>query len=436
MLDRSRWFLAFSIVFMLLGFSSFVLAGIFYGMRLESSRQLSRTVVNASVSTPPNDGLSGNPTLPQLDEVRGMWVWEDAIILDLTEQDLLLRFAASKQINRLYLHAFSLLREEPDTLRQFVGLANGHGIQVVFLAGAAEWGDASNHFIPEAFLRDTLAFNESSLLEQQPIGVLFDIDPYTLGDWSPTDYLNLIDKLTQQTEQAGLSIFVAIPFWFDIPDLQLEKKGETAPLGHHILSMADQIIIKDFRDFANGDDGMIQNVEGEFSFAETINASILIGVETVCDEAEPPKVTFCEEGDVALNRELSNVKVEYGESSSFGGFIIHDYSAYRDLIAYPCPEDTSFVIVEPPPNLITSERFISIYGCGGTPDIPVEIYVDTKEAFLQDQFAIPEPNGRWSVDNIILAGVPLPYTHTIYAVTEFQGSSLQSNEVDVIKVSP
>jgi hypothetical protein len=375
----------------------------------------------------------------EIRDTRGMWVWDENVVLDATAQDDLFAFVSDKKVTNLYIDVLSLLRENPEALRQFIGRANQQeGVRVELLAGAPHWAKAENHFIPIALLREAIAFAQSSPLEQRPVGFQFDIEPYVIEeDWPVDEYLTLLEKLMLEAQGTNLNISVAIPFWFDIEPLQRVHNGQDLPLSHHVLSIVDQVVIMDYRDFAEKEDGIIANAATEMAFAATLGKPVIIGVETQCnlDEDEPPKVTFCEEGEMALNWELDKVRAAYRESASWGGIAIHRYTSYREIISYPCVEDNNFTIVGPPDGYHTSNRFISVQGCGGTPNEPVHIYVEVADGpHLQDKKPTPGPDGRWQVDRVILGGIPLPFEHGIYAVTKSKdGLEIRSDTITVVK---
>ena len=416
----SRFYLFFLIVGILFIGGSIFSAGIYVGLNWEGPAPFSTPLIAER----------------NINNIRGMWVWDFEQLSDPTQQEALLTFAAEKEINVLYIDVYSVLLESPDELRGFISQAKARGIDVEFLAGEPEWGLPANHFIPKGFLRDTLAFIESSTPEQRPIGIQFDITPYILDEWDPEAYLTLISELTRSAKREGLPISVTIPFWFDIDEYILEHNGVSQHLSTHIFGMADVVVIKDYRDFAIGDGGILFSIASEIEDAQQTGTKFIVGIETLCgDPGEPSLVTFCEEGEVVLNRELKIVQDELASHSSFAGVAVHQYQSYRELIPFNCPNGNRFEIVEPTQGFQTADRFMSVYGCGGIVDRPINIYVDTEEPFLQNSLITIESDGRWSADEIILAGQPLPYTHTIYAEMTINDTVRRSNEVDVIKVS-
>ncbi len=374
-------------------------------------------------------------------DTRALWVWNQETIIDETAREELFAFARSKQINTLFIFAFSLIRDNPEALRQFIDQAGKRRFWVEFVAGEPDWARKVNHYIPRSFVRDSLDFAKTLPENHQFTGLVFDIEFYTENPpdtWPIHEYVDLIQELADRTEGSELTLTLATPFWFDIADLQQTYQGREQFLSDLLIDTADRVVIMDYRDFAAGGDGLIMNVDREMAYAATIGKPIIIGVETQCNLPDPPKVTFCEEGELILDRELAKVEAAYHEQPSWGGIAIHYYDSYRQLIPFACPDDGSFTIVDPPDNYHTTERLITVRGCGGWEDHPVQIYVDTEMPFLQDHSPIPGPDGRWVAEDITLGALTLPYTHTIFAVTnqlepDGRATEIRSNEIAVIK---
>ena len=446
-MNRSKWFLIFSAITAVTGLGFLITTGILIGLRLNESA-ISINVTQAPTPTEPTSLTVKQMATPVphvkealLTEAYGMWVLDQEIILDISEQDQLFDFAKKKQITALYIEGFSLLRENPEALRLFIERASQHSLQVELFAGEPNWAQSENHFIPLAFLRDTIAFASASPPEQRPVGVQFFIRPYLLGDdWPPSEYstyLALLESIVHEAQDSQIVVSIVIPFWFDIEELVLVHNDQERPLSHHIISIADRVIILNYRDFAEGHDGMILNAEAEMGFAATLNKSVINAVETQCNQLDPSKVTFCEEGETALNRELNKVKAAF-DGQSWGGIAINHYLSYRNLIPFACPDGDKFAIAEPPDGYQTSDRFITVQGCGGIPGQSVEVIVELDDGpHLQDNKGIPKADGRWEVDQIVLGGTPLPLDHNIYAVMkDGNGQEFRSDTVRITKENP
>lgn len=390
-----------------------------------------------TLNTIPVD-LPTKPAPKTIEVVRSLWIRNQDVILDQDKHDNLFAFASDKGITTFAIDAYSLLREEPTALRDFIIQAGQHNFDIEFVVGEPEWARDENHFLPHSFLQDTIAFSKNLLPEQKPIGVQFDIRPYLLGEnWPMGEYLKLLDELSQSSQGTDILVTAAIPFWYDIEELQFDYKGQSLLLSDHIAEIVDRVFILNFRDFADGADGLVENVATEMAYSAALGKPVIIGVETDCDQLDPPKVTFCEEGEVILDRELEKLEEVYGDSPSWGGISIHNYTAYRELIAFPCSEDGIFSIADPRDGYRTTERFITVYGCGGVTEQPVQVYVDLDDGpHLQDAIAMPESDGRWQTERVVLGGEPLPAEHRIYAVTKnTDGTDLRTDMVVITKTS-
>ena len=55
-----------------------------------------------------------------------------------------------------------------------------------------------------------------------------------------------------------------------------------------------------------------------------------IWVETICG-LSPTSITFCEEGNAALDAALTTVQSTYGTSAGFAGVAVHHYGSYTQL---------------------------------------------------------------------------------------------------------
>ena len=94
-----------------------------------------------------------------------------------------------------------------------------------------------------------------------------------------------------------------------------------------------------FRDTARGDDGLIFHAQNEIDFGNSIGKKVVIAVETndVADEFNPEKVTFFEEGEKHMERQLSITAREFRRDASFDGFAIQDFVGYVALSGADVP---------------------------------------------------------------------------------------------------
>ncbi|MBN2389645.1 MAG: hypothetical protein JXR84_02900 [Anaerolineae bacterium] len=266
---------------------------------------------------------------------RGLWVWNTDIVDNAGAQDDFFTFARFKDIDGAYLYAYSLLASNPDGLGDFIQRAAGAGISVELLAGDPSWALSTTHSIALGFVQQAITFTQSMTESSKPVGIHLDIEPYLLPEWNTdqsgtiSQYLDVLGQSKQELMGSGtaLSLTVDIPFWYDT--ITATYQNETKPLNQHVQDIVDRVALMDYRDFAEGADGLIVHAENEMEYAQSITKALVIGVET--NDLDPEKITFFEEGEAVMESELALVAQYYQTNSAFYGFAIHDYVGYRRL---------------------------------------------------------------------------------------------------------
>jgi hypothetical protein len=269
---------------------------------------------------------------------RGLWIWQTDIILDSDAQQAFLTFAQHQGIRDAYLNGYDLLPDRASELENFIIEADMIDIEVELLSGEPHWALTSNHALALDFAQRAITFTQAITGEARPAGLHLDVEPYLLSQWQTdqantiTQYLNLLSEVKQKLTafNSGLRLTVDIPFWFDTITATYQSK--TKPLHQHVQDIADRVVIMDYRDVAEGADGIIIHAQNEIDYGESITKEVIIGVETNDAAPEPEKVTFFEEGEAVMEQELALVAQHYQSSPAFGGFAIHDYSGYRTLV--------------------------------------------------------------------------------------------------------
>ncbi len=85
-----------------------------------------------------------------------------------------------------------------------------------------------------------------------------------------------------------------------------------------------------YRDFAEGRDSITYHTEHEVEYANEIGAKAVIGVET--QYLEPyEKVSFFEEGEAYMNKQLQIVDQIYFGQLGYGGQAVHKYQSYQTM---------------------------------------------------------------------------------------------------------
>ncbi|PYI54940.1 cadherin-like beta sandwich domain-containing protein [Paenibacillus flagellatus] len=326
------------------------------------------------------NGTSEPVVVPRQD--RAMWIWEPAaynLYLNPGSRTVLDAFAkdtatfGSEPVTTLYIavggyDGIDILEDKPDKARDFLTWAHANGYQVhALIAGGTSppylGAYARYHDRATREVEKIINFNLSSAPEAGFDGVNVDIEPYISPDFKSPDqflqkeYLDGLSKLMQRRNVSGtrLAIGPAIPRWYDTSPTTsaVDWNGAVKPLSEHVQDISDYISIMDYRDAADGSNGIIASAQGEIDYAASIGKpnSVVVGVETldVANTADPYTVTFRQKGRTEMERELDKVYAAFGGSPSFGGVAVHHYDSYRALPSYWGPEATLW---SPPPDAV------------------------------------------------------------------------------------
>lgn len=272
---------------------------------------------------------------------RAMWVWDVHIPNSSEATHELISFCKSKNINLLYISAYSFGESAKPSYRLFNAVAHKNGIKVHALAGDPRWSIERYHKQPLEWVGKVLEFNRESKKEERFDGIHSNVEPYGLGKpWEDKRglllkwYLDLHRSVMDLIDMEKSKVVYAtdVPFWYDDdPSMTIKWHGSAKPVSHHILDTIDIIAIMDYRNFAEGPNGSIELAKSEIDYADTVGKKVYIGQETQKD-LYPEYVTFGNSDEAAMEREIKKIANAYEGRKSFAGIAIHCYSSYKKLI--------------------------------------------------------------------------------------------------------
>jgi len=290
------------------------------------------------------------PTVPVAAASRAVWTWERdsyAMLESREEATAAFDFLQAKGVDMFYLYADAwqgrnLLATQPQRYRDFVSDAHKRGFKVYALLGSA-YLNTERYILPEqraaatAMLKRVLDYNAKVPREARFDGVNLDIEPHLLDEWNDANRENLLRDfldvsaawmaLKQESGQT-LSIGPAIPFWFD--GVEVQWHGRTRPASEHIVELYDYVALMDYRDHADGRDGIVAHAAKEMAYAEQAGKQVVIGLELTPNSMQ--KVTFHHRREADLQREMAAAQAVYAKSKAFAGFALHHYSGYRKWV--------------------------------------------------------------------------------------------------------
>jgi hypothetical protein len=249
---------------------------------------------------------------------KAMWVWESLEpLLKKEKREELFKFCQEYGINELFFQLqYRFVNEDsplvscqlkyPDEQRAFLKEANKRGIKVHALDGYPEFALLPWHPKVLAQVKAIIEFNKKGRPDERYYGIHLDNEPYQLlGFGEPgqkqkilKEFLDLNKKCMELIEKSETNLVfgVDVPFWWDEKDstgknpYTIEYNGEVKPVIYHLIDMLDNVGIMDYRDRADGADGIIRHGLGEIEYAAKKGKNIYIGVETF--KYKPIKIFF------------------------------------------------------------------------------------------------------------------------------------------------
>lgn len=289
----------------------------------------------------PSESTASVPSAP-----RAIWVWEDDSYALLEQGALVpaaLRFFRQQGIGTVYLYADAhqgrnLLVSQPQRYAQLITQLHRAGLQVHALLGS--WPLQTHRYIlpamrPQALqmVQRVLDYNRDAPPAARFDGINLDIEPHVLDDWAERreHYLQLFLQLSEawmalkRASGQTLQIGPALVFWLD--GIEVLHGGRRRPASEHMQDIYDHVVLMNYRNRADGPDGLLAHAERELAYGQRIGKPVLLGVETAPNEIA--KLTFDGLTPVRMSQVLGEVERALAGQPAFGGFVIHHYGSYR-----------------------------------------------------------------------------------------------------------
>ena len=278
---------------------------------------------------------------------RALWIWEAESYAMVEKPEVAadaIAFMKKNGVNTLYLYADAyksrnLIADNPALYRSFIESAHEKGMHVYALLGSA-YLHTETYILPErradaqAMFQRVLTYNQAAPPAARFDGINMDIEPHLLNAWNDDTRVELMRQFLEMSAAlmrlktlagADLSVGPAIPFWLD--GMQLDWRGQRRPVSEHVIDLYDYVALMDYRDKAEGRDGILSHAASEIAYANKVGKRVVIGLETTKNDID--KVTFYEEGPRVMEREISKVSAALAKEPSFAGYALHHYREWR-----------------------------------------------------------------------------------------------------------
>ena len=262
---------------------------------------------------------------------RAMWLWyTEPILREPSKGDELIAFCKENNIKHIWMQVLTEFHPEipdshgppsgfevpedfkvtlrfEDEFRAFLGKANRAGLRVEALDGYPEYAQKEYHHIPLGIVDAIIDYNKRVDPDERFSGVHYDNEPYLLIGWRDwerreqilREFLDLNVECQRRIRENSDMVFgIDIPFWWNLKDDVTGKvngmvtyNGERKPVDFHCIDLLDNVGIMNYRDAADGADGMIAHGMRILDYAdEAKKAEIYLGVETFT--YQPTEVWF------------------------------------------------------------------------------------------------------------------------------------------------
>lgn len=302
-------------------------------------RSLATLLVAASLSAP----VCAAPA------PRAIWTWEEesyAMLDRVSAVDEAITFFKAHGITTVYLYADSFrerndIVDEPGRYKAVIKRLHGAGLQVYALLGSG-YLQTERYILPAfrapalAMVRRVFDYNAKAEADERFDGINLDIEPHILDEWSAKKlellgyFLDLSAAIMKEKRRyaQALDIGPAMPFWWD--GIELSWQGKRRRVSEHTQDLYDYVALMDYRDHAQGPDGLISHASDEMAYGMKAGKRVLLGVETTPNEIQ--KVSFNHLTQADMERELSATEAHYKNQKAFGGFVVHHYRGYRQWL--------------------------------------------------------------------------------------------------------
>jgi len=262
---------------------------------------------------------------------KGTWLWQSNLIV--TESEQILSFAKKRGVNLLYLKIDPT--KKVAYYQPFIKKARAAGIEIEALGGKASWGLKENRSQIIELADWVIKYNKAVTKAETISGIHLDIEPYTLAAWKGKEKDDLIKQWMGNVvayvdyikKNSSLQVTCDIPFWLDKTPIPNDSKTS---LSKWLISKHDAVTVMAYRDHADGSNSISTLVPPVMTAADALGKKVLIGVETKKSN-EGNFVTFYEEGNAYMEKELNKLPKLLSSYSSYNGVVVHSYEYWKTL---------------------------------------------------------------------------------------------------------
>jgi hypothetical protein len=255
------------------------------------------------------------------------WVWNTELLKD--DEAKIIQFIEDEKITTVYLQYVPEL--DYAYYQQFISTMIEREVAVYALDGSPTW--ARDRLEEENFFAWFTSYQNSSLPSQQFKGIHLDVESYLQSEWNRDQaevirqYQAMVHRVADKSKELNVLFGVDIPFWFD--EIYYKNEFGAGYLAQWLIKTVDEITIMAYRNYAEGEGGIIDISETKIKWADIENKKVIIAVETV--RLPEDYTSFHGHSVEKMEEQLKSVKKFYRKNRSFSGIAIHHLVSWREL---------------------------------------------------------------------------------------------------------
>ncbi len=290
------------------------------------------------------------------DKEFGMWVWNSPVEMTAEYRRKMLDFAVANKVNVLYvtvddyLTLYNLpasanrtnkIKNYNAAVATLLAEAKAKNIAVDAEAGWKDWAETAKRVNGYNIVQYVIDFNAAQPNKFRKLQ--FDVEPYLLSYYERnkattlTTYVEFIAEVAKRAKAGNLSLGIVIPHFYDSTQKwtpTIKFNGITDFTYNHLLSILNtvpnsDIIIMSYRNFAEGNDGVIQLSDPEVQQAVGSATKVIVAQET--GDVDPAYVTYFGKSKTYMNNQISLVNGYFATYSSFDGIAVNYYEPFAAL---------------------------------------------------------------------------------------------------------
>lgn len=258
---------------------------------------------------------------------RATWLWDTQLIKDDTET--ITNLIKEKNLTTIYVQFSTDI--EMSYYQKFIKELKWIGVKVHALDGSPTWANSLDE--EENFLTWFRTYQQNSNPEEQFEGIHLDVEPYLQDGWESKqeeiveEYQAMIKRVNEVSNELNVVFGLDIPFWFD--EINFYNQFGQGNLAKWLIETVDEITIMAYRNFANGEGGIIEISKNEIKWANEANKKVIIAVETV--ELPETYTSFYGMSNNFLDNELEILRTNFKRDKSFSGIAVHHLLSWSNM---------------------------------------------------------------------------------------------------------